>query len=444
MSTDFRSPSPCDGVAITGIGVVSPIGIGSDEVTQALRAGQSGVRFDPLEYGPWRLKAYVPERFDAKQWVQPRKSLKLMSHEIQLGVAAAAMAMQDAGLSPTADTASINSSSSDPAQALASISCNRLGVVLGTDIMHCPPQELMAVYHGCREANGRFEFGHWSTQAARELNPLWMLKYLPNMAASHVAIAHDARGPSNTLVLGEVSSLLAIIEGADIIRRGRVDAVLAGGTGSLRNPTTRLYHGTTHLSRCETAPYATPRPFDSRRDGTVCGEGAGVLLLERWDSAVARGAKIYGKLVGYGRGMKHLPGPDDDAAIGAAISSALRSADWTADSIDHLNATGRATQDDDRREALAIQRTLAQVPVVAPSSYFGTLGAAGGSIELICSLLALQHGFRPANLHQPEPADECPINLVAETTAPRTGRVLKVSHAWTGQAAALAVEVPLT
>lgn len=416
-----RSAAP---IAITGIGIVSPLGVGRHETLEALRARRSGVHAVDGEIGPWRLGSFVPASFDEREWVQPRKSLKLMSHEIRLGVSAAAMALQDAGLAATA---------ADP---------DRLGVVLGTDIMHCPPSELTGTYAGCRHEDGRFDFGLWAGAAVRELNPLWMLKYLPNMAASYIAIAHDARGPSNTLVLGDVSSLLAIIEGADIVRRGRADAVLAGGTGSLRNPTTRLYHGFAHLSRRFETPIVVPRPFDRDRDGTVCGEGAGIVLLERLDRALERGAPVYATIGGYGRSMKHLPGPDDDRAIRAAVDGALRAADWSVDSLDHVNATGRGTRDDDRREALAIRASLGELPVVAPSAAFGTLGAAGGAVELICSLLALHAGFRPAGPHVIEPDESCPIRPCNEPVSPRSGRFVKIGHAWTGQTAAVALEVP--
>lgn len=421
MASRLTPSLPLTEVAITGIGIVSPIGVGAEAVLSSLQEGRSGITLADEGVGPWDLRAYIPDEFDPKQFVAARKSLKVMSHETQLGVSAAAMAMQDAGWS---------SGSLDPA---------RLAVILGTDIMHCPPSELVPTYTNCVK-DGEFEFSSWAERAQRELNPLWMLKYLPNMAASHIAIAHDARGPSNSLVLGDVSGLLAIAEGASLITRGWADVVIAGGTGSLRNPTTRMYHGFNHLSRDRSLPLQTPRPFDARRDGTVAGEGAGMVILERRSCAVARGARIYATLAGVGQGMIHRPSAEQPEALEHALRKSLSMASWTADSIDHINASGRASIVDDRREALACHRVLPEVPVSAPSSYFGYLGASGGAVELIVSLLMMSKSQRPRTLNSTSAGDDCPINLQTEAVASRTNRVVKLSQAWTGQAVAVAFE----
>lgn len=423
MTLASRSSASFVDVAISGLGIVSPIGVGREAVLESLRIGATGVRLRADQPDPWSLAAYIPDSFDPKLWVQPRKSLKLMSHEIQLGVAAAAMAIHDAG---------ITEGHFDP---------ERIGVVLGTDIMHCLPTELVDTYMACRDVAGQFQFAQWADQAKRQLNPLWMLKYLPNMAASHVAIAHDARGPSNTLVLGAVSSLLAIIEAAGIVATGRADAMLAGGTGSQRNPTTRLYHGTDHLSRRKSEPIATPRPFAIDRDGTVAGEGAGVLLLERLDRAQQRGARILGIVRGYGRAMTAWPAPDCTTAIEHSLQQTLRSAGWKPEELSHLNATGRATLEDDRREALGIRRALGEVPVFAPSAAFGSLGAASGAVELSCSLLALSAGLVPPPPFPSQLDPQCPIVPWDASTTRDSRKLVKLGQVGTGQAAALAIEM---
>lgn len=421
MASRLNPPLPLSEVAITGIGLVSPIGVGRDEVVRSLVAGRSGVTLGDENVGPWDLRAYVPDDFDPKKFVTARKSLKVMSHETQLGVSAAAIAMNDAGWSP------------------GSIEPRRLAVILGTDIMHCLPAELIPTYLGC-EVDGEFQFGIWAERAQKELNPLWMLKYLPNMAASHIAIAHDAQGPSNSLVLGDVSGLLAIAEGASLITRGWADVVIAGGAGSLRNPTTRMYHGFDHLSRDTRLPIQTPRPFDANRDGTVAGEGAGIVVLERRSNAQARNARIYGTLAGVGQGMMHRPTAEQPQALESALTKALNAAQWTPESIDHINASGRASITDDRREALACAKVLPSTPVSAPSSYFGYLGAAGGAVELIVSIIMMNENQRPRTLNSQSAAADCPIPLQTELAPLRTKRMIKLSQAWTGQAVAIAFE----
>ena len=207
--------SPVPQVVITGIGAACPIGIGSQAVTQALEAGQSGVRrlsvFDSAEF-PVRIGAEVVD-FDAKQYVTPRKSLKVMSRGIQLAFAAVQFARTEAAI------------------AGSGISPDRFGVVFGADMIQVEPDELINAFRTCM-ADERFDFARWDERAISEMYPLWMLKYLPNMPACHVAIAHDARGPNNTIVLAEASSLLAVAEGTRVIERGAADVMIVGGTGS--------------------------------------------------------------------------------------------------------------------------------------------------------------------------------------------------------------------
>ncbi|HOM15927.1 MAG TPA: beta-ketoacyl synthase N-terminal-like domain-containing protein, partial [Thermoguttaceae bacterium] len=206
-------------VVITGVGVVSPIGVGQEAFWRSLVEGRSGVRrltsFEPTADLP-PFGGEIAD-FDAKQYVRPRKSLKVMCRDIQLAVAAADLAWTDAHL---------------PAQPPHP---DRLGVVLGAEMIQCEPEELAPAFQACME-DGRFEFRHWGPRAMPEIFPLWMLKYLPNMPACHVGIIRDARGPTNTIVLGEVSSLAAIGEAFRVIQRGQADLMLAGGASSRIHP----------------------------------------------------------------------------------------------------------------------------------------------------------------------------------------------------------------
>ncbi|MCH7753418.1 MAG: beta-ketoacyl-[acyl-carrier-protein] synthase family protein, partial [Planctomycetes bacterium] len=205
-------------VVITGIGIVCPLGVGRETVWSAIERRQSGVRTLPwLEEArfPITIGGEVPE-FDPKQYVKPRKSLKVMCRETRLAFAATELAWADAAL----DEAKL-----DP---------ERLGVVLGTNQYRTELKDLIDLYRAT-DNQGEFDFSRWK-EGMREMYPLWMLRYLPNMAACHIGIAHDARGPTNSIVEGDVSALLTIIEAADVVARGHADVMLAGASSTMLSP----------------------------------------------------------------------------------------------------------------------------------------------------------------------------------------------------------------
>ncbi len=293
-------------VVITGLGIVSPIGIGREAFWSSLCAGRSGVRpitrFDTSAF-PVHFGAEVTD-FDPKAYVRPRKSLKVMSREIQYGFAAADFAMTEAAL--TADRL-------DP---------DRFGVVFGAEMIYCDLSELEMVYRQCLveetikprplvalpDSGGnesspphplapssiqhappdRFDFTRWYDSATRELFPLWLLRNLPNMIACHVAIAHDARGPCNTIGHSDVSSLGAIIEAVRTIERDAADVMIAGAVGARVHPTAFCYRGDGDLSHRNAEPERASRPFDAGRDGLVNGEGAAAFVLESRQHAQQR------------------------------------------------------------------------------------------------------------------------------------------------------------
>lgn len=415
-------------VVITGVGVVSPIGIGQQKFWHSLLEGRSGVarlsQFQPVD----GLPGFGGEirDFDPKLYVRPRKSLKVMCRDIQLAVAAAELAWADANLPPQLP---------DP---------DRVGVVLGADMIHCEPEELVPAFGACLEA-GQFHFPHWGRRAMPEIFPLWMLKYLPNMPGCHVGIIRDARGPTNTMVLGEVSSLAALGEAVRIIQRGAADLILAGGASSRIHPLTYVRTPVWEVSRREDQPQAACRPFDRHRDGLVNGEGAAVFVLESAEHARARGARIRARILGYAEAFEPRPNrtPPTGQAIEKAIRLALHRAQVGPEELGHLNAHGMSTRHDDRIEAQAIHRTLSDLPVTAPKSYFGYLGAGSAAVELAASLLALEHQLLPPTLNYQQPDPECPVRVVGGGARPLGAPIfLKLSHAATGQAAALVVAQP--
>ena len=415
-------------VVITGMGVVCPIGVGKAAFWESLCAHRSGVRpchfLDGTDM-PVRFGAELIG-FDAKQYVRPRKSLKVMCREIQMGFAASVLAAEDARL------------------AADSVDPDRLGAVFGSEMFYGELEELEEVYRNCMP-NGHFEFDRWGPRAMSDLFPLWMLKYLPNMAACHIGIAHDARGPNNTITLGEASSLLAITEAVRVIERGMADVMITGGTGSRLNVTAMMYRGDGNLSHRNDDPAAASRPFDSARDGMVNGEGAGAFIVERYEHAVARGASILAELRGCGGAFE--PGPPGSPRTGIgmrhAIQRALEDAEVTPSEIGHVNAHGLSTIEDDAAEAQVIRECLGDTPVTALKSYFGNLGAGGGTVEMAASLLAFEHGHVPPTLNYERPDPLCPIHVIHGAPAPVQSPVaLILNQSGTGQAAALVIAAP--
>ena len=409
-------------IVVTGLGIVSPIGIGREAFWAALSAGRSGVRrlpfSDPSLPGPF---GGVVADFDPKQYVRPRKSLKVMNRDIQLGFAVADMACVDAGLRQTPP---------DP---------ERLGVMLGADMMPCDLDELVGVYRSCM-VDGHFDFGRWGPAFVGDLFPLWMLKYLPNMPACHIGIAQDARGPNNTVTLGEVSTLSAISEAARVLRRGQADAIIAGGVSSRIHPMLWARSQVMGQSHRGGDPAAASRPFDALRDGTVSGEGAGALILETRQHAQARGARVLARLLGYASAFepRRAGQARQGTAIRRAILAALQAAGIEPAEVGFVAAHGRSTVDDDRLEAQAIRAVLGDVPVTAPKSYFGHLGAAAGALETVLCVLAFQHELVPPTLNYEHPDPQCPIRVIHGQPLP-LGRptALILGHSPHGQAVAL-------
>ena len=415
-------------VVITGIGVASPIGIGKDAYWKSMLEGRSGIGPLAVAVGsdlPVKIGGEI-RGFDGKHFVKPRKSLKVMCREIQIGYTASVLALQDAGLS---------AGKVDP---------DRFGVVLGSEMFYCDLDELADAYRKC-VVDGQLRPDLWGAGAMSDMYPLWMLKYLPNMVACHIAITEDARGPNNTITLDEVSSLLAVIESVCYIQRGAADVMIAGGQGSRVNLTRIMYRGDTYWSHRNDEPQRACRPFDAQRDGTVIGEGAGAFVLESRRHAEARGANILASVRGFGRSFDLVPGRHAAGTDGyrRAIEGALASAGLGPADIGHVNAHGSGMIEGDRFEAQAIRSCLGDVPVTAPKSYFGCLGAGTGAVEMAASVLAIATGTVPATLNYEFPDPTCPVNVVHGqplSLDKRTALVLNQSE--TGQTAAVVLGPP--
>lgn len=417
-------------VVVTGIGVVSPIGIGSETFWRNLVEGTTGIASlsaFPTSDLPSKLAAEIRD-FDPLQHIYHKKYIKVMSRDIQLGVAAASMAVRESGLTRGA------------------IDPERFGVEFGAGHISSSPAELADAARSLTEAQNGSEFTRWGEDSMGQICPLWLLKQLPNMPACHVAIEHDARGPNNTITSCESSALLALAEAMRVIQRGAADAMIVGACSSYIHPLeiTRLnlYES---LSRGEDPAHAC-RPFDKNRDGTVVGEGAAAFVLERWEHAVRRGAPIYCEVLGVGAGCDGRDPANRAGGIGLvrAIQSALRQSDITPTDLGHINAHGKGTQRDDLAEARAYHTALGQVaeviPVTALKSYFGHFDAGAGAVELAGSLLAMRYGRLPMTLNYRTPDPLCRLNIVRDEPMKMTsGVALSVNRTRMGQSAAAVI-----
>ena len=426
-------------VVITGLGLVSPLGNTPEKLWEALAAGQSGVRelaaipADPL---PTRFGAEARDFTGSIDDFGPldkalsrtiKKGLKVMCREMQMGVAVSQLALAHSRLD------------------LAAADRDRIGIIYGADYMLTVPQEFTVGIRNCLTPDG-FDFRLWGEKGLMAVEPLWLLKYLPNLPAAHIAIFNELRGPNNSLTMREASSNLAVWEAYATIRRGHADAMLAGATGTKVHPARTIHVVTQEEIASGDDPARLSRPFDLNRTGAVMGEGAAAIVLEELAAARARGATIYGEVIGAAasaaadrRGTGQIR-----TATRNVLAGAMRSAGIGPDDIGHLHAHGLASRRTDAEEAQAISEVFAsrksRVPVVAAKSYFGNLGAASGLVELIASLLAQRHGQLFATLNYETPDADCPVNVVARGDVPAGETFLNVNVSPQGQAGAVVVK----
>ena len=425
-------------VVITGLGLISPLGNSPEALWQALATGTSGVRplkSLPAEVLPTRIAGEALEftgeaaNFGPLEKDQQRaikKALKLMCREIQMGVAAAQLALNHARLNP------------------ATIDRDRAGVVYGCDFTVTTPDEFADGINRCRDEGGTFHVERWAADGLKAVDPLWLLKYLPNMPNSHIAIFNDFRGPNNALTVREASSNLAISEAFTTIVRGSADVMIAVATGTRVHPVR-----TTHIVMQEEIapgngePAQVSRPFDRERTGSVLGEGAGAIILEELAHAQARGATILGEVVGYGSStvMDRSGRPHLQAALANVLRQSLATSGLSAAQVGHVHAHGLSTKACDIAEAEAIRGVFGEVavPVTAAKSYFGNLGAASGIVETAASVLALVHGklFPILNYTTPDPA--CPIHAARGNGQSPGDSFIHLNVTPQGQASAVAV-----
>lgn len=391
-------------VVISGVGVISPLGLSRDEFWTNLMAQKSGVAgitlFDTAGF-PTRIAAEV-KGFDPLKYIEKKKSLKVMIRDMQFAVAAAKEAAGDAGL---------GNARFDP---------ERLGVVFGASMISTDPCELAPAIVQSRGEDGQFDLTKFGVEGIPKLFPLWLLKQLPNMLASHVAIMYNAQGPSNTITSGCSSSAHAIGEAFRIISRGGADLIITGGASSCITPLKLIrYHRLGVLSRRNDAPEKASRPFDAGRDGFVIGEGAGMVILEEREHARARGARVYAEITGYGSAVDMQSGPGgsiEPSSKARAMRAAIADSGTPAGEIDYISAHGNSIPFTDRLETMAIKEVWGprayEIPVSSIKGQIGDLGPASGAMGLISIALALGRGSIPCTLNYETRDPECDLDYV--------------------------------
>lgn len=381
MTTAPRRP-----VAITGMGVKTPIGGDLDSFWQGLLSGRSAAApitgYDVADH-PVTFACEI-QGFDIGTYVGPKEAAHL-DRVTQLGFAAAVDAITQAG-----------DLGADPA---------RIGVVAGTGVGGLLTLE--------------DQIGKYFQKGAMRVGPFLVPMMMSNAAAAFIALQHGFTGPNFCVVTACAAGANALGEAARLIRDGDADVVIAGGTESSITPVgLAAFHRMGALSRRKEDPAHASRPFDKDRDGFVMGEGAGFCVLEDWDRAVARGATILGGIAGYGRNTDayHItaPAPGGEGAV-RCMELALEDAGLTHDQIGHVNAHGTSTPLNDAAEAEALMKVFGESgpPVTSMKGATGHLIGAAGAVEAIASVLAIGHGevFPTANHEETDPAI-APIDVI--------------------------------
>lgn len=388
-------------VVVTGVGLVTPLGIGVEKTWQSLCDGKSGIgritRFDPSEL-PSQIAAEVKD-FDPADFIE-KKEIKKMDRFIQFGVAAAKMAVEDARLEIT--------------EAIA----DRAGVYVGAGIGGLPAIESNHI---------KFLEG-----GIKKLTPFFIPMVIINLVSGHIAIMVGAKGPNSAVVTACATGTHAIGDAFKIIQRGDADIMIAGGTESTISPLAVAgFCAMRALSVRNDEPEKASRPFDAMRDGFVMGEGAGVLILEELTMAERRGARIYAEVCGYGMtgDAYHITSPAPEG-VGAArcMNVTLNDAGLSPDDVSYINAHGTSTKFNDENESSAIKTIFGKkaydIPVSSTKSMTGHLLGAAGGIEAVFSVLAIEKGVIPPTINYEFPDPECDLDYV-----PNKSRVFSVDVA---------------
>ncbi len=383
-------------IVITGMGMITPVGLNVEETWQNILAGKSGVvladEFDASEYST-RIWAKV-KNFNIENYV-PLKDARKMDVFTQYGIAAADEAMRDSGLKIDANLS------------------NRIGVAVGAGI------------GGIQTITNNQD--KLVAGGPRKVSPFFIPAGIINMVAGQISIRHQLKGPNIAVVTACTTGTHNIGLAARMIAYGDADVMVCGGAEMTLTPLCLAgFSAVRSLSKRNDEPEKASRPFDKDRDGFVMGEGAGILVLEEYEHAKARGAKIYAELVGFGMSGDafHITAPDDDADGAArAMEAAIHDAGIDPEQVDYINAHGTSTYLNDLNETKAIKRIFKQhaydLAVSSTKSMTGHLLGAAGAVEAIFSILAIRDQIAPPTINLDNPDEGCDLNYVPYTPQKR-------------------------
>ncbi|MDR3071510.1 MAG: beta-ketoacyl-ACP synthase II [Endomicrobium sp.] len=388
-------------IVITGIGVVTPIGIGNVEFTKALKDGKSGVSpiksFDTTAYST-KFAAIVKD-FHPEDFIE-KKKVKKMARFTQFGVAAAKMAIEDSRLD------------------LSRENLSRIGVITGTgigglDIIEEEEQTLLE-------------------RGPKRVSPFLIPMIITNMLPGEIAIKYGFTGPNYAVTSACSSSNHAIGDAFKSLRSGDVDIMISGGAeGAIVPLGLAGFCSIKALSQRNDEPQRASRPFDKNRDGFVMGEGAGIVVLETLEHALSRGAKIYAELAGYGASddAYHITAPDPEGKSSImAMEKAMVNAGVSKEEVDYINAHGTSTELNDKMETLVIKNVFGEraykIPVSSTKSMIGHLLGGAAGVELAATVLAMQGNFMPPTINYETPDPDCDLDYV-----PNTARIQKINCA---------------
>ena len=436
-------------VVVTGLGVAAPLGVGIASFWDALVQCRNAVgpikAFDASSI-PARLGGEVPALKPADYVPKNyRKSVKLMSRDIELAVAAAFEAAKDARLPTQCLVArgELDGPAVDP---------TRFGVNIGAGLI-CPDlAELAQAFSTALDNQHNFDLKRWGAEGMNNLTPLWLLKFLPNMLACHVTIVHDAQAISNTITCGEASGLLAVGEAYRSIARGAMDVCICGGAECKTNPM-----GVVRASLMEHAasdgqddPASACKPFAADRRGTVMAEGGGLVVLESLDHAKHRNARIYAEITGFGAAGNTTDWRQPDpagAGIALAIRNAMKDAGVAPADIDLVGTFGCGTRAHDASEIQAWKTALGDrcrdVAAFAVKGGMGVAGAGASSIDLCTAVMSLYNNTIPPSANTAPPDPECSLTFAADPLDRRIETAVTTGFAlYGGQNAALVIRKP--
>ena len=376
-------------MVVTGLGMVTPIGVGIDNFLKELKAGRSGIsritHFDPTDF-PSQMAAEVKD-FNPEEWIDTKLS-KRMDRFTQFGVASADMALKDAGLDHL------------------NFDRNRAGVIIGSGI----------------GGSATIEKGHLmlTERGPKSLSPFFVSMLLINMTACMVSIIYGLKGPLSALSVACSTGSNAIGDAFRIIQRGDADIMLAGASEAAITPL--AYGGfcaTRSMSKRNDCPERASRPFDKNRDGFVMGEGSGVVVLERLDHALNRKVRIYTELIGYGNTADafHFTAPDPAGdGMCRVMKNAIKDANIDPLEVDYINAHGTSTILNDKIESAAIMKVFEKnakdLKISSIKSMIGHLLASAGAVEFISTVISVYTGLLPPTINYEEPDPECPLDYV--------------------------------